>query len=138
MAFLRKSTKSPSLTRPYLLEDATQDNLPYPKELTIYSYRMTWHCYITLPTSPRPIVRYAYRYSIRRRSRLTVIILDLSKPKERLRRSFLANDDTKKQLCQLCCMVWQAGRFQAGQNKYGIMVVLIVDGRIHQFVTTDS
>ena len=109
----------------WLLEDATQDNLPYPKQLTICSYRMTWHCYIPLPTFPRPIVRYAYRYSIRRRSWLTVIILDISKPKERLRRSspeiilagsavrqpyysksFLANYDTKKQLCQLCCMVW--------------------------------
>ena len=71
---------SPFLTRPYLLEDATQDNLPYPKELPICSYRMTWHCYIPLQTFPRPIVRYAYRYSIRRRSRLTVIILDLSEP----------------------------------------------------------
>ena len=79
MAFPRKSTKSPSLTRPYLLEDATPDNLPYTKELTICSYRMAWHCYIPLPTFPRPVVRYAYRYSIKRRSRLTVIILDLSK-----------------------------------------------------------
>ena len=79
MAFPRKSTKSSSLTGPYLLEDATPDNLPYPKELTICSYRMAWHCSIPLPTFPRPVERYAYRYSIRRRSRLTVIILGLSK-----------------------------------------------------------
>ena len=70
--FPRKSTKSPSLTRPHLLEDATPDNLPYPKELTICSYRMTWHCYIPLPTFSWPVVRYANRYSIRWRSRFLI------------------------------------------------------------------
>ena len=142
-----KSTKSPSLTRPYLLEDATQDNLPYPKQLTIYSYRMTWDCYIPLPTFPRPIVGYAYRYSIRRRSWLTVIILDLSKPKERLRRSspeiilvgsavrqpyysksFLANDDTKYSYVSYA--VW-CGKQAASRLDRTNMAVLIVEGRTH-------
>ena len=51
----------------------------YPRELTICSYRMAWHCYILLSTFTRPVVSYAYIFSIRRRSRLTVIILGLSK-----------------------------------------------------------
>ena len=46
---------------------------------TEWTYRMAWHRYIPLPNFSRPVVRYAYRYSMRRWSRLTVIILDLSK-----------------------------------------------------------
>ena len=154
MAFPRKSTKSPFLTKPYLLEDAIPDNLPYPKELTICSYRMAWHCYIPFPTLPRPLVRYAYRYSIRRRSRLTVIILGLSK-RMRLRRSspeiilagsavsqpyhsksFLANDDRKKHI-YVSYAVWSDKQAASRLDRTN-MAVLIVEGRINQFVTTDS
>ena len=77
--FSSKINKGSLLDQTYLLEGAIPDNLPYPKELTICSYRMAWHCYILLPTFPRPVVKYAYRFSIRRRSRLPVIILGLSK-----------------------------------------------------------
>ena len=51
-------------------------------------------------------------------------------------KGFHANYDTKKQLCQLCCMEWQAG--PASRLDRTNMVVFIVEGRIHQFVTTYS
>ena len=48
--FSPRSAKPLSFTRPYLLEDATPENLSYLKEWTLRSYRMTWHCCIPLQT----------------------------------------------------------------------------------------
>ena len=50
-------------------------------------------------------------------------------------KSFLTNDDTKKQLCQYD--VWSGKQADSRLDRTN-MAVLIVEGRIHQFVTTDS
>ena len=67
--------KSPSLTKLTFWKMLSQTICQTP--------RMAWHCYIPSPTFPRSVMRYAYRFSIRRRSRLTVIILGLSKRRGR-------------------------------------------------------
>ena len=76
--FFSKTKKATILH--YLLEDTTPEYFPYPKD--------AWHFSISLSTFLRPVVRYAYRCSIKwwpkstYCSQLTVIIRNLPKPRK--------------------------------------------------------
>jgi len=53
------------------------------------------------------------------------------------RKSFLANDDNKKQLCQLMLRVWSSSSAVSRLEKTE-MAMLIVEGRAHQLVTLNG
>ena len=50
---------------------------------------------------------------------------------------FLANDDNKKQLCQLMLRVW-SGQSAASRLARTNMAVIIVEGRAHRFVSSNG
>jgi len=52
-------------------------------------------------------------------------------------KTFLANDDTKKQLCQLMLRVWSSSSAVSCLERTE-MAMLIVEGRAHQLVTLNG
>ena len=134
MAFPRKSTKSPSLTGLTFWKTLSQTICHTPR-----SWRFAhsgWHG--TATYFYQSVVRYAYRFSIRRRSRLTVIIMGLSKRRrgwnvaaqrsfqlDQLSGSHIIPRDSMQTMTQKTLMsvmlygVVSWSGFQAGRNKYG-------------------
>ena len=150
MAFPRKSTKSPSFTRHTFWKTLSQ---------TICIPRFVHTCSMpllrTFPNLPPTCCEICIQIldqtaistdsyhpgSIKAQERLwrsspDIILAGLVVRQPYYSKSFHEIYDTKKQLCQLCCMEWQAGL--ASRLDRTNMAVLIVEGRIHQFVTTYS
>ena len=145
----------------YLLEDITQEDLTYPMgSLFIQDGMALLHVLSDLPPTcgeiclqilDRMVARKHFVFStdsyfpgsikaqerLRRGTSEKIILSSEATRKPYNFKLFLANDDNKKQLCQLLLKVWSspqaASRLQNTQ-----MAILIVDGTAHQLIAANG
>ena len=157
--FFSKTNKATILH--HLLENATPDNLPYPKDaLFIQDGMALLHTLSNLPPTcgeiclqvlDQMVAKNHFLFStdsyhpesikaqerLRRGTSEKIIVAGLATRKPYDFRVFLANDDNKKQLCQLMLRVW-SGQLSASRLARTKMAVLILEGRAHQFVSSNG
>lgn len=159
MGFSRKTNKATILH--HLLEDATPQNLQYPKDaLFIQDGMALLHILSNLPPTcgeiclqvlDQMVAKNDFLFStdsyhpesikaqerLRRGSSDKIIVAGPATRKPYDFKVFLANDDNKKQLCQLMLRVW-SGQSAASRLARTNMAVLIVEGRAHRFVSSNG
>ena len=137
------------------------ENLPYPKDaLFIQDGMALLHILTNLPPTCREICLQVLDQMVAKKDFLFSTDSyhpESIKAQERLRRGssekiivagpatrkpydfkvFLANDDNKKQLCQLMLRVW-SGQSAASRLARTNMAVIIVEGRAHRFVSSNG
>jgi hypothetical protein len=157
--FFSKTNKAAILH--YLLKDATPEELPYPKDaLFIQDGMALFHVLTNLPPTWGEIALQVLDHMVAKKHFLfstDSYHLDSIKAQERLRRGssekiilagpatrkpydfkmFLANDDNKKQLCQLLLKVWSSERAASRLAKTE-MAVLIVEGKGFQLIPSNG
>lgn len=157
--FFSKTNKATILH--YLLEDATPEDLPYPKDaLFIQDGMALLHTLANLPPTcgeiclqvlDQMVAKKHFLFStdsyhpasikaqerLRRGSSEKIILAGPATRKPYDFKMFLANDDNKKQLCQLLLRVW-SGQQAASRLERTEMAVLIVEGRAHQLVSSNG
>ena len=157
--FFAKTNKATILH--YLLEDATPEDLPYPKDaLFIQDGMALLHILSNLPPTcgeiclqilDQMVAKKHYLFStdsyhpesikaqerLRRGSSDKIILAGPATRKPYDFKMFLANDDNKKQLCQLLLRVW-SGQQAASRLERTKMSVLIVEGTAYQFVASNG
>uniref|UniRef100_UPI00358E9904 uncharacterized protein isoform X1 n=1 Tax=Myxine glutinosa TaxID=7769 RepID=UPI00358E9904 len=145
----------------YLLEDTTPEDLPYPKDaLFIQDGMALLHTLANLPPTCGEICLQVLDQIVAKKHFLFSTDSyhpESIKVQERLRRGssekiilagpvtrkpfdfkmFLANDDNKKQICQLLLRVW-SDQQAASKLERTEMAVLIVEGRAHQPVSSNG
>ena len=145
----------------YLLEDTTPEDLPYPTDaMFIQDGKALLHTLTNLPPTWGEICLHVldkmvakkhflfttdsyHPQSIKAQERLRcrssekIILAGPTTRKPYDFKMFLANDDKKKQLCQLLLRVW-SGRQAASRRERTEMAVLIVEGKAHQLVSSNG
>lgn len=145
----------------YLLEDVTPENLPYPNDALFIQDGMALLHTLTniLPTCgeiclqilDQMVAKKHFLFSTdsyhpgsikaqerqRRGSSEKIILAGPATRKPYDFKKFLANDENKKQLCKLLLHVWSS-KDAASRLQKTKMAVLIVEGRAHQLVASES
>lgn len=157
--FFSKTNKATILH--YLMEDVAPEELPYPKDaLFIQDGMALLHVLTNLPPTcgeiclqilDQMVAKKHFLFStdsyhpgsikaqerLRRGSSEKIILAGPATRKPYDFKMFLANDDNKKQLCQLLLRVWSGPQAASRLGKTE-MAVLIVEGRAHQFVSMNG
>uniref|UniRef100_UPI00358E939A uncharacterized protein n=1 Tax=Myxine glutinosa TaxID=7769 RepID=UPI00358E939A len=145
----------------YLLEDTTPQDLQYPKDaLFIQDGMALLHTLANLPPTcgeiclqvlDQMVAKQHFLFStdsyhpesikaqerLRRGSSEKIILAGPATRKPYDFKMFLANDDNKKQMCQLLLKVW-SGQEAATRLERTEMAVLIVEGKAHQLASTNG
>ena len=144
----------------YLLEDTTPGNLPYPKDALIQDGMTLLHVLTNLPPTCGEIclqildqmaAKKHFLFStdsyhpesiksqerLRRGSSERIILSGPATRKPYDFKMFLANDDNKKQFCQLLLRVW-SDQQAASRLERTEMAVLIVEGKAHQLTSSNG
>ena len=153
--FFSKTNKATFLH--YLIDDVAQEELPYPKDaLFIQDGMALLHVLTNLPPTcgdiclqilDQMVAKKHFLFAtdsyhpgsikaqerLRRGSSEKIIVAGPATRKPYDFKMFLANDENKKQFCQLLLRVW-SGHQAASRLQRTEMAVLIVDGRAHQLV----
>ena len=157
--FFSKTNKATILH--YLLEDITPENLPYPNDaLFIQDGMALFHTLANLPPTcgeiclqvlDQMVAKKHFLFStdsyhpesIKAQERLrcggaeTIILSGPATRRPYDFNVFLANDNNKKQLCQLLLRVWSAPQAASRLEKTK-MAVLVVEGRVLQFFSSND
>ena len=145
----------------YLLEDVTPENLLYPKDaLVIQDGMALFHTLsnhsptfgeLCLQVLDQMVPKRHFLFStdsyhpqsikaqerLRRGTSEKIIVDGPATRKPWDFKVFLANDDNKKQLCQLLLRVWSSQQAASRLEKTE-MAVLIVEGKAYKFIPSDS
>ena len=145
----------------YLLEDATPEDLSYPKDALFFQDGMALlHVLTNLPPTcgeiclrilDQMVAKKHFIFStdsyhsgsikaqerLRRDSSDRIILSGPATRKPFDFKIFLANDDHKKQLCQLLLRVW-GDRVAASRLQQTEMAILIVEGKAYQLIASNG
>lgn len=157
--FFSKTNKATFLH--HILEYVTPDELPYPKDaLFIQDGMALLHILTNLPPTcgeiclqilDQMVAKKHFLFStdsyhpgsikaqerMRRGSSEKTLLAGPATRKPYDFKNFLANDDNKKQLCQLLLRVW-SGQQAASRLERTKMAILIVEGRAHQLAVSNG